>query len=414
MKTRPARLLVLTLFVTLGLARSGHGQAVAPADLNNLVHQMAGRVRHLGEDIASDLGQTPAGKHLAQDTQELAQAVDEFHETLHDNRDPARSRQAYAGIETTWQHLRGQLAQASSPAVVRAAERVERLDAQVRQALGVNAPPAGFYGGAQAPTGIADTRRLAHALVDRANSLAATVQADMGRDPNGADMARDASELARVADAFHDAIDANQTVEVAARAFGPVDAVADRVERFVTAGRVPPRVQTAWQAFASVEVLIHQNLGLDSPQPDVQVVVAPPPGGGASPVVGLSTQLVEQVTEFVQAFGPMAGNVPDGGALLADAQRLQAAAADFRQDAARGLPPNQLAYEFRDVDASWQRLARRVNRVARGRLGPNIQQVQRIGGTCEQVHRVLGMPGYPPALVGPAFGPRRDRDDDDR
>ena len=414
MKTFSFRLPVLAVTVALGLAHAGRGQAVAPADLNNLVHQMAERVRHLGEDVTSDLGQTPAGKHLAQDTQELAQAVDEFHETLHDNRDPARSRQAYAGIETTWQHLRGQLAQASSPAVVRAAERVEQLDAQVRQALGVNAPPAGFYGGAQAPTGIADTQRLAHSLVDRANELAAAVQADMGRDPNGAALARDAAELARVSDAFHDAIDANQPVQVAAQAVGPVDAVADRVERFVTAGQVPPRVQTAWQAFASAEVLIHQNLGLRSPQPDVRVGLAPPPGGGASPVVGLSTQLVEQVTEFVQAFGQTAGNVPEGGAMLADAQRLQAAAADFRQDAAKGLPPNQLAYEFRDVDASWQRLARRVGRVARGGAGPNIQQVQRIGGTCEQVHRVLGMPGYPPVLGGPAFGPRRDRDDDDR
>ena len=68
----------------------------------------------------------------------------------------------------------------------------------------------------------------------------------------------------------------------------------------------------------------------------------------------------------------------------------------------------KLYYGFRDVDALWQRLARRVNRVARGRMGPNIQQVQRIGATCEQIHRVLGMPGYPPVLGGPAgFAPDR-------
>ncbi len=411
MKNRFARLLFVTT-ASLGLARAGHGQAVAPVDLNSLVHQMAERVRHLGEDITSDLGQTPEGKHLAQDTQELAQAVDGFHESLHATRDPAQTRQAYAGIESTWQHLRGQFARASTPAVIRAAERVEQLDAQIRQALGVNAPPAGFYAGGQAPTGIADTQRLAHALVDRANALAAAIQADMGQDPNGAGLARDAAELARVSDVFHDSIDANQPIQVAAQAFGPVDVIADRVERFVTANPAPPRVQTAWQAFASVEVLIHQNLGLASPQPNVQIVLAAPAGGGVSPVVGLTTELVVQVNEFVQTFGQTAGNVPEGGAMLADAQRLQAAAVNFQQDAARALPPNQLAYEFRDVDASWQRLTRRVNRLARGGSGPNIQQVQRIGGTCEQVHRVLGMPGYPPALNGPAFGPRRDRDDD--
>jgi hypothetical protein len=412
MKMRNAYPLGVAMVVFLGLARANHGQVVTPPDLNNLVHQMGDRVRHLGEDIASDLGQTPAGRHLIQDTQELAQAVDEFHESLHNTPDLLQRRQAYAGIETTWQHLRGQLAQASSPAVIRAANRVEQLDAQIRQALGVNVPPVGFYGGRQAPTGIADTQRLAHALTDRAESLAATIQADMGRDPNGAALARDARELARLADAFHDAIDSNQPVAVAAQAFGPVDAIADRIERFVTTNPVPPRVQNAWQAFASVESLIHQNLGLGSPQPQLQVALAPPPGASASPIVGLSNQLVQQISDFVQVFGPTAGNVPEGGAILADAQRLLAAAADFQQDAARGLPPNQLAYEFRDVDATWQRLARRVNRIARGRQGPNIQQVQRMGATIEQLHRVLGMPGYPPVLGGPGFGPRRDRDDD--
>jgi len=233
------------------------------------------------------------------------------------------------------------------------------------------------------------------------------IQADLGRDANGAAVAQDASDLARAADAFHDSIDANQPLQVAAQAFAPVDALADRVERVAATNQMPPRVQTAWQAFASVEVLIHQNLGLQSPQPNVQVALAAPAGGGAPPIVGLSDQLVVQVNEFVQVFGPTAGNVPQGGAMLAEVQRLQAAAADFRQDAARGLASNQLAYEFRDVDASWQRLARRVNRVARGRLGPNIEQIQRIGGTCEQVHRVLGMPGYAPSFDG-----RRDRDDD--
>ena len=403
MKTRFASLLVITTGLSLGLARASHGQAVTPADLNNLVHQMAERVRHLGEDIASDLGQTPEGKHLLQDTQELAQAVDEYHESLHGNRDPAQSRQVFASIETTWQHLRGQIARNSTPAVLRAAEGVEQLDAQVRQALGLNAPPAGFYGGRQAPSGIAETQRLAHALVERANMLAGVIQADMGGGPNGPALARDATELARVADVFHDAIDANQPVEVAAQAFGPVDAIADRLEQFITTNQVPPRVQNAWQAFASVEVLIHRNLGLDSPQPRLQVPLAPLPGGGASPIVGLANQLAEQVNEFVQTFAQTAGNVPEGGAMLADAQRLQDATAGFQQNVARGLPPNQLAYGFRDVDAIWQRLARRVNRVARGRVGPNIQQVQRIGVSCEQVHRALAMPGYPPVLGGPVF-----------
>jgi hypothetical protein len=72
---------------------------------------MADQVRHLGEEIASDLGQTPAGRNLVRDTQELAQAVNEFHETIHDRPDPNRVRRAYAGIGGTWHHLQNALSQ---------------------------------------------------------------------------------------------------------------------------------------------------------------------------------------------------------------------------------------------------------------------------------------------------------------
>jgi len=397
--------LLLGAGLLLVVPRAGSGQAPFPggqADVNKLAHEMAERVRHLGEDISSDLAQAPEGRHLIDDTKELGTAIDEFHETLHDRPDPARVGQAFAGIDQTWQHLRGQLSRPgmTSPAVDRAARRVDELAARIRQSLNLNAPPPAFYGNGAAPAGLADTQRLAHALVDRARALAGVVQVDMAGDPNGPAFARDAVGLAQIADTFHDSIDANQPIEVAARAFAPVDEIADRVERFVTSGRVSPRVQQAWQAFASVEVLIHQNLGLGSPQPAVQYTIAPR-AGGPSPMVALSVQLVEQVNAFMATYGPNARNVPEGGIILAQARRLQEDAADFQQHAARGLPPNRLAHEFRDVDDSWQRLSRHIGRVARGWNGPVIQQVQAIGGTCEQIHRVLGMPGYPPTLIGP-------------
>ena len=65
---------------------------------------------------------------------------------------------------------------------------------------------------------------------------------------------------------------------------------------------------------------------------------------------------------------------------------------------ARNADANSLALSFRDVDAIWQRLARRVNRIAKGRTGPNIQQVGKIGETSEVIHRALGLPGYAPVL----------------
>jgi hypothetical protein len=124
---------------------------------------------------------------LIADTQELAQAVGEFRQTVRDTPDPVRIRQAFPGIDGTWQHLRAQLTQPgrSSPAVTRSAGQVDQLAAQIRQSLGLNAPPPSFYGNGPAPTGIAETQRLAHALAERADALAAAIQAEMASSPDG-------------------------------------------------------------------------------------------------------------------------------------------------------------------------------------------------------------------------------------
>ena len=206
------------------------------------------------------------------------------------------------------------------------------------------------------------------------NGLLAAVQVVDARPGRRVGLAAEARRLAALADQFHDAIDPNQPPQGVAQAFLPVDECADRLERFIVNNNdAPPPVQIAWQAFASVEVLMHQNLGLASPQPAVPVnIVAPPADAGPSPVVGPgrpARAADHGVRPGLRADRPAR---PRGAYMLADAQQLQAAAANFRQDAAGNLAPNQLAYEFRDVDAVWHRLARRVNRIARGRLGPNI------------------------------------------
>jgi hypothetical protein len=397
------------MILALGLSRAVIAQGPpGPPDVNNLAHQMAERVRHLGEDIESDLGQTPQGRHLVTDTQELAQAVDEFHEAIHDRPNPYQLRQSYSGIDATWHHLRSMLSKPgfATPAVDRAAARVDELDAQLHQVLGLNPYPDGYFGAEPPPSGMPQVRRLAHALVDRAEGLVLAVQSGMAGDPEAAALARDAAELARRADAFHDAIDRDADLAAVAPQFGPVDALADQVERFVTTQPVPPPVRQAWQSFASAEVLMHQALGLDSPQPDVAVSALPPAGGGPSPVGALADRLAQQVDALLEHFGPTAGVVPQGRQMLADIERLQAAVTDFRRDAAAGLDPNRLAFEFRDTFLIWQRLARRVDRLARGRTGPNINQVQQIGSTLEQLHRALVLPGYAPVPgMNPAGGP---------
>lgn len=402
----------MALGLAAALARPADGQGippptpgVAPGELDRLAGRMVEEVRHLADDVAADLGPNPEGRHLIEDARELDRAVDEFRATARAGADPYAARRAYAGVDLSWHHLRGRLARPglATPAVTRAVQRVDAVDARLHQALGANEPPPGYYEATAAPTGPPETRRLAHALVARAEALAATVRSTMGNDPNAAGLVADTSLLARSADVFHDALDANVRPDAAARAFGPVDEVADRIERYVTTVPVPPQVRSSWQAFASVEVLIHQNLGLPARQPAVEVAVVAPATGGPSPLVGLSDQLVATTGAIQQAFTAAAGQVTQGPEMAADAQRLNAAALDFRGGVAQGLPPNVLAFKFREVDACWQRMARRVNRVARGNIGPNVAMVLNLGNLCGQIHTALGLPGYPPTLNGPAF-----------
>ncbi len=415
MRPHRIRVAILGMGLALGLTQVGSAQFGPPSrpaaqpDVNNLSHQMAERVRHLGEDIDSDLGRTPQGRHLLQDIEELAQATDEFHDALHNARDPFQKRQAYTGIHQTWYHLRDQLARPgiSTPAVDRAARRVDELDAQIQQALGLRGDPRAIPArppARQAPQpaiNLGQTQRLSYTLVQRVEYLQATIQAEAANLPNGARFARQADQLSQACGTFYDSLGQNHDLEDFQQSFTSVTTIADRLGAELRAVRCPPRVEQGWQSFAATDVLIRGQLNLPAPPPPgVRVILRP--ARGPSPLVAMTDQLVQQVDVFIQVFATTARDVPQGQYILADAQRLQAAAADFRQDIARGpqIDPNVLADEFEDVDACWQRLVRRVNRVGGGRTGPNIQQVQKMGATCEQIHTVLGMPGYPPTVIG--------------
>jgi hypothetical protein len=127
----------------------------------------------------------------------------------------------------------------------------------------------------------------------------------------------------------------------------------------------------------------------NEPRRDVYRPVFPEPqprGYGPSPqVLALTDQLVGQVDAFFQVFSPTAGVVPEGRQFLADAQQLRAAASTFRQVAAGGAAPARLSSDLRTIEALYQNLAQRTNRIARGRNGANIQQVGLMGQTLQQL-----------------------------
>ncbi len=408
MSKHPGRLAALGACLILGLARGGAAQfpeerpATAP-DVNALSHEMANRVRHLAEDIQSDIGQTPAARHLLEDTRELAQAVDEFHDTVHDRPEATSVRQAFAGIDGSWSHLRSMLSQqgTTTPGIARAAGRVDQVAAQIRGSLGLNNPPPNFHGAQRPPTGVDDIRRVAHALASRSQALAAILPTQLAGDPNVGAYSQDANNLARAADRFHDSIDAGQGQEALQEAYAPIIVISDRLGPALAQG--PPDLVRAWQGYAYADALIRQNLGLAvgaAAPPNYLRAPAPDAAPVASPLEPLADQLVAQLNEFLQNYAPTARVVPEGMQSLDDATRLRAAAVEFQREVAQGQAPNQLAFAYRDVDAYWQRLGRRVQRIAGNRTGPNINRVWEIGRTCEQLHRMLAMPNasmtFPP------------------
>jgi hypothetical protein len=376
---------------------------VNPDELGRLAGQLGQQLRRLGEVVDAEMGGSDRGRQVRQEATELAQAADEFRGAARTQADRFQLVQSYAGIDATWHNLAAMLGRpgASTPAVGRAAGQVAETDAQIHQTLGVNPAPSGYYG-ATPPEGAAEVQRLARALVDRAEALAAVVRTEMAG--NGRAI-QDAINLAALSDTFHDSLKLEGRVDATiANGYTGVAGQADRLGGQFLETPPPPRVLGAWRAFRSVDVLLRRDLGLHTRPPDLEGTLLAPAPGGPSPVVALADQLYQQVTDFLRVFGPTASTVPEGGLLLADAESLQAAVAGLRRLAAAPQPRTttaQLAYEFRSIDALWQRLARRTNRIARGRTGPKIRQIALMGQTVAQIHQLLGLPGYPPVIAAP-------------
>jgi hypothetical protein len=104
--------------------------------------------------------------------------------------------------------------------------------------------------------------------------------------------------------------------------------------------------------------------------------------------MALADQLAGQAAAFEQVFGLTASVTPGGGAFRADARILQSAALGLRQAAIAG-DARRMALAYRDIYAAWSRMINRVNRIAPGRTGPNIEQIWRMGDTTARIGRAL-------------------------
>ncbi len=402
--------------VGLGLISSGSAQQIGfapqidPAQVTQTAQRMAERVRILGEEAGDSFAGTPGSQYLRQDVEELSQSLDDFAARSNQNTDPNRLRQQFRGINTAWSTVRGQLLRPSvglgpAPGVDRSVARIDELDNQLQALLGLNATPRDFYGQGPPLTGLDETRRLAHALADRALALSSTVRVEMLSGPNGNLLAREADDLARAGDAFHDALESNRIpAQDVAGQFGQTLSIGEAMRRDYAGVVLTPNVRNNWAAYQSVEALLRQRLNLGttvvaSPIPPQVLPPVTAPGPAAN-LVPVTDQLLGQLDDFIRVFSATAGRVPEGRQFLDDAGRMRNATINFRNELVAGADLGRLAYQFRDVDDCFQRLARRTSRIAQGRTGPNIQQVQLMGQSCSSIHQFLGMPGFPAQLPG--------------
>ncbi|WZP00079.1 hypothetical protein EP7_001696 [Isosphaeraceae bacterium EP7] len=382
----------------------------ASGGLNGIANRVAEEVRQLGHAIGLDLGRTPNGPALIDDVRELALSLDDFRNVIRGQQDPNQIRQAYAGVDGTWQYLQSSLSAAgvSSPAVDRGMARVGQAQTELRQALGFS---PGY--GPGAPSSQDEARRLADILAQRTGDLARATRFEMMAAPGGNRLVRDADDLDRAAGQYEVALSTpGFPPELAPTQFRPVADLIDRVGRSLSSTPPTRGVLSAWRSVNQAAELIRQSdptyqppvvvnpIPPFRPQPPIRpyppidhVVLRPVPA--PVEVNALSDQLVGQVSDFLRVFSSNSAQVPERAGFLSDAERLRIAAIKFQRDASTGMTVGDLAFRYRDVDASYRRLARRTDRVAKGRLGPNIAQIGVMGQTCSQIADYLALPGYP-------------------
>jgi len=118
--------------------------------------------------------------------------------------------------------------------------------------------------------------------------------------------------------------------------------------------------------------------------PNTPPITNPCPGG-PNTILPIADELLFQIQTFLNDFGPMRCRVPQGEFIYRDAQRLYATALLLRQAVANGAPTCDLKRLQARLDQDCRRFVNRVNCVAQGRTGPNIERARYIGYLCDRI-----------------------------
>jgi hypothetical protein len=143
MVPRSRALALAPAVLLLGLGAAASGQDGRPPGPRVVVADLAEQARFLREDIEWELGRSPEGRHLLHDAEAFIDAVDGLGLVLGGRARSVRLPDAIGQVDTSWEHLNDGLARSGvPPAIVRAAQRTDRVVAALHQALGTRPRPA--------------------------------------------------------------------------------------------------------------------------------------------------------------------------------------------------------------------------------------------------------------------------------
>ena len=374
-------------------------------DFGRMSARLEERTRFLVEEIAAEMGTTADGRHLLEDAEAVADAAGRLNRSSRDSRDPRGPAAAFNQFDASWRHLRSLLeGRRLPPSVGRAAERVDETAGALYDVLGPRvAPPAGAipvgpsygefgdYGGpVQSPDA------LIWEAQQRAEALASAIHSEMADPLLTQQAAQLAAQISRLGQGF--ARDPGLGIDP--RALDPIASVSEPIARRFASGRVPSEVTRAWDSYAYSEMMLRQQLGAGASGLDRRQSARPSFGTMSPAALELTDRLAGRLDEFLQVFSPTVRVVPEGEAFLAEAQALRNAVEEFREAARAGAGPRALAEPFGAMQDLAARLNRRVDRVGRGRSGPNIEALRQVGAMVSELGGLLeGRPvPYGPGL----------------
>lgn len=341
------RILSLTISVGValwatGVARAEHPQS-PPLPIDELragMNELTGELRHLVEDMQTDLRNDPESRHLIQDGAKVLDEARHLTEALRPNADPQHILKDFEGFDAAWHHLADQLRGGNRTRhIARGLARVNRADQAIHELLGSSAGLDRI-----------EIQRLAGDWARAARHLLTDIEFELRRARGYDHVAGDARKFADQTRHFAEAVRPNVDDEHLLRDFQQCDAAWHHLR-----GRLAEMPRTSYVVRATQRVeRIDESLH--------QLLVIPDP---------LNRERIAQLSaQLADSAGRLARDARDGRSerrrrfryqpISTIAEEFAASAEHFRQSVQQGASSDHLRRDFAKLDQSWQDLDNRL------------------------------------------------------